>query len=188
MAARGFISANDAESAASHRDESAGLVKAARALLTEKELRLGNTRVQAPVNGIVTNLRLSPGTFLRAGQEILALIDEDSWHVSAYFEKTSLHNLKPGATAEVRLLMYPDYVFQGPVEGIGWGVFQSDGSAPDSLLPTLQPTADWVRLAARVPVRVNLRNFDRDRPLRIGARATVKIFSHSTYKEPEPKQ
>jgi len=176
MAGQNFISQDQLDQALAERDQTASAVDAAQASLNEANLRLGYTRLTSTVNGVVTNVRLSPGTYLKAGQSVFALIDSDSWHVSAYFRETTVRRIVPGMTARVRLIMYPGYSYTGKVEGVGWGVFQQDGSDTPALLPDINPTVDWIRLAARFPVRINLGNFKSDHPLRMGARATVEIL------------
>lgn len=176
MAGQSFISQDQLDQARAEKDQSAATAAAAGAGLREAELRLSYTRLASPVNGMVTNVRLSPGTYLKPGQQVFALIDSDSWHVSAYFRETTLRRIRPGMAARVRLIMYPGYNFHGRVEGVGWGVFQQDGSDSPALLPDINPTVDWIRLAARFPVRINLRDFKSDYPLRMGARATVEIL------------
>lgn len=176
MAGQSFVSQDQLDQARAEKDQTASAAAAAQAGLREAELRLGYTRLTSTVNGVVTNVRLSPGTYLKPGQQVFALIDSDSWHVSAYFRETTLRRIRPGMGARVRLIMYPRYNFHGRVEGVGWGVFQQDGSDSPLLLPDIRPTVDWIRLAARFPVRINLRDFKSDYPLRMGARATVEIL------------
>jgi multidrug resistance efflux pump len=174
MAAKNYLSQDEFDTARAAHEQTAAAAVAAKAALRDAELNLGYTKVYATVSGVITNMRLSDGVYVRPGQQVFALIDDDSWFVVGYFEETALRHIRPGMQADVRFLMYPNFVYHGTIEGIGWGVFQPDGSSED-LLPAIKPTVDWVRLAARFPVRINLRDFDPDRPLRVGGRVTVKV-------------
>ncbi len=148
----------------------------AEAALGEAELRLGYTRVFAPVNGYVTNLNLPVGTYVNEGVQLFAIVDADSFWFSARFKETFLDRVRPGQTATITLNSYPDRSFPGVVQGVGWGIFQPDGSTVE-LLPEVDPVVYWVRLAQRFPVRVEFLERDPSRPLRVGANGWVTIHT-----------
>ena len=152
-------------------------IRVAVSRLENAELQLGYSRATAPVNGLVTDLDVSLGTYASVGSPILALINTDSWRVVGYFRETQLARIRPGQAAVVYLPAYPGIRFEGTVQGIGWGVEQQggDGSRGPSGVPTVQPTVDWVRMAQRFPVRITLADNDPEHPLRTGMRATVRI-------------
>jgi multidrug resistance efflux pump len=152
-------------------------VRAALAQLESAELQLSYTRVAAPVNGYVTDLTLSPGSYANVGSPMLSLVDVDSWRVVAYLKETQLRDIRPGQPARVYLPAYSGVSFDGRVQGIGWGVEQQDSEGergPDGV-PSVSPTVDWVRMAQRFPVRITLVNPDPAHPLRKGMRATLRI-------------
>ncbi len=152
-------------------------VRAALAQLESAELQLSYTRVAAPVNGYVTDLTLSPGSYANVGSPMLSLVDVDSWRVVAYLKETQLRDLRPEQPTRIYLPAYPGVRFDGLVQGIGWGVEQQDSEGqlgPDGV-PSVSPTVDWVRMAQRFPVRITLVNPDPAHPLRKGMRAAVRI-------------
>ncbi len=152
-------------------------IRAAVAALEDAELKLSYATVVAPVNGYVTDLDLSPGSYATVGQPILSLVNTDSWRVEAYYKETQLEDIRAGQLATVYLPAYPGVRFEGSVQGIGWGVEQqdADGSRGPSGVPTVTPTVNWVRMAQRFPVRVTVADSDPGHPLRKGMRATVRI-------------
>jgi multidrug resistance efflux pump len=152
-------------------------VRSALAELEEAELQLSYCRVVAPVNGFVTNLTLSPGSYANVGTPMLSLINTDSWHITAYMLETQLRHIRPGQPANVYLPAYPNRIFEGTVQGIGWGVEQQDdeGATGSEGVPSVSPTVDWVRMAQRFPVRITLTNIDKEHPFRKGMRASVRI-------------
>ena len=131
-------------------------------------------RVHAPFEAWVTNLNIAVGAYARQGEQVFALVDNREWYVMANFRETFMPNIRPGLTAEVFLLSYPGHPVHGVVQGIGWAVHQADG-ATVGVLPAVQPTLDWVRLAQRFPVRVTITDLDERYPLRSGANAEVTI-------------
>lgn len=151
-------------------------IRAAVAQLERAELDLSYATVPAPVNGYVTDLRVSLGTYAGLGSPMLALVNADSWRIVGYFKETQLARIRPGQPAAVYLPAYPGVEFEGSVQGVGWGVEQQggDGARGPSGLPSVTPTVDWVRMAQRFPVRITVAD-DPEHPLRKGMRATIRI-------------
>lgn len=137
-------------------------------------LNLKRTRVVASVNGVVTNLDLHPGDFVAAGQQAMALIDSDSLRVEGYFEETKLPLVCIGAPVRVRL-MGEARDLTGHVESIAYGINDSSRSDSGNLLPNVDPTFSWVRLAQRIPVRVRLDPVPAGMRLIAGRTATVTV-------------
>jgi multidrug resistance efflux pump len=148
--------------------------QAARAELRRAELDLGYCSVRAPFDGWVTNLNIAVGEYANQGEQVFALVDDRAWYVMANFRETFLESIRPGDRAEVYLLAYPGRRFRGTVQGIGWALHQKDG-ATVGILPAVEPTLNWVRLAQRFPVRIALDERDPERPFRMGATAVVTI-------------
>jgi membrane fusion protein, multidrug efflux system len=150
-------------------------VELARAELHDAELYLSYTKVAAPTTGYVTNLLVRVGTYVRIGQQLFALVESETWWISANFMETYLRRVRPGQPARITIDMYPDRVFTGVVEGISAGIYQVDGEISGYGLPIVRQTIDWVRLAQRFPVRVTITDLDPRYPLRSGANAEVTI-------------
>ena len=148
--------------------------EAARAELHAAELDLGYCSVRSPFEGWVTNLNIAVGQYANRGEQVFALVDDRAWYVMANFRETFLESIRPGDRADVYLLSYPGHRFEGVVQGIGWALHQKDG-ATVGVLPAIEPTLNWVRLAQRFPVRIALEGRDPDRPFRMGATAVVTI-------------
>jgi multidrug resistance efflux pump len=150
-------------------------VDVAQANLHTARLDLEFTEVRAPVDGYVTNLKLRYGTQTVANQPALALIDTNSFWVYGYFKETQIRNVRSGNKAAVKLMTYPDQPLDGVVDSIGWGISRQDGQSDADLLPTVNPTFDWIRLAQRIPVRIRLTRIPEGVELRVGTTASVFI-------------
>ncbi|MBB4198006.1 hypothetical protein CCR94_05095 [Rhodoblastus sphagnicola] len=159
----------------------ASTVNEARAALAAAELNLERTIVRAPVNGVVTNLRLRRGDFLAAGQANLALIDSESFWLAGYFEETQLAAIHPGDEARYVLMGYPDRVLTGKVDSISRGIADQDGGAGGATLASVNPVFTWVRLAQRIPVRIAFGAVPEDTPLRAGLTATIAIGPRESF-------
>jgi multidrug resistance efflux pump len=141
----------------------------AKASLALAKLNLGYTEVVAPVDGYVTNMNTSEGTYVSAGNQLMALVDSSSFWIAAYFKETQLPHIQLGQKANLTIMGYDRQPFQGVVRSIGWGIFVQDGSGSDStgLLPSISQTIDWVRLPQRFAVRIQVLG-QPPVPLRIG--------------------
>lgn len=157
-------------------DDNAQL-RAARAQVEEAALDLEFTRVEASVDGYVTNLDLRLGSQVVANQPALALVDVNSYWIDAYFRETLVGKIRSGDRAVVTLMSYPDTPIEGIVESIGWGIAQQDGSTGWNLLPSVNPTFEWIRLAQRVPVLIRLEDKPDNVELRVGTTASVLVVT-----------
>src|SRR5215475_8534699 len=147
-------------------------VAAAEAAVHGAELDLAYCRVTAPFTGKVVNLNISVGAFARPGVEVFTLVDTGTWYVVANFRETQLRHIAAGAPADIRLQSQPSRHFRGTVVGLGWAVLPENGTSVMGL-PRVEKSIDWVRLAARFPVRLKVENPDES--FRLGASAVVTV-------------
>jgi multidrug resistance efflux pump len=155
--------------------EAAGAYQNAVAVRDVAQLNMDRSTVYASVNGIVTDLWLRPGDYVTASQPITALVDTDSFYVEGYFEETKLPRIHAGDRATVQL-MGTSELLGGDVIGIAGGVFDRQRSVGRDLLPNIDPTFTWVRLAQRIPVRIKLDPLPPSVRLVAGRTATVTIL------------
>lgn len=141
------------------------------------QLNLDFTKVWAPTDGYVTNLRSGVGDSAVAHQPILAVIDANSFYVQAFFRETFVGNFQKGDRAVVTLMSYPDTPLEGRVDSIGWGIAQQNGSTGFELLPSVKPTFEWIRLAQRLPVAVRIEKLPDNIKLRAGTTASVVVMT-----------
>ena len=144
--------------------------------LEAAQLNLGFTKVRAPADGYVTNLLLHVGDSAVADHPIMAVIDTNSFYVEAFFRETIVEKVRNGDRAVVTLMSYPDTPLEGKIESVGWGIAQQNGSSGFQLLPTVQPTFEWIRLAQRIPVIVRVEPPDNVK-LRAGTTASVVVMT-----------
>jgi len=150
-------------------------VRAALAAVRQAELNLEFTEIRAPADGFVTNLDLRLGTQAVANQPALALVDVSSFRVEGYFRETRIGRIHTGDHAVITLMTYPDTPLTGYVDSVGWGIAQEDGSTGESLLPNVSPTFEWIRLAQRIPVRIQLTDVPEEVKLRVGTTGSVMV-------------
>jgi len=162
-------------------DQAKGALQAAEAALRQAQvalntstLNLERAQVRAPAAGLVTNLDLRQGAYASAGHPVMALVDAGSIYVEGYFEENKLARIRQGDRVRVTPMGGP--ALEGTVESIAAGIADRDRSTSANLLPSVNPTFSWVRLAQRVPVRVKLDQTSSGTRLVAGQTVTVEIL------------
>ena len=154
-------------------------VQQAGADLHQARVNLERTRIIAPVDGWVTNLLARLQDYADIGQSEVSLVDSDSFWVDAYFEENQLAAIREGDAATVKLMGYRQTV-RGHVAGISRGIDVANAQPNQQGLATVNPIFTWVRLAQRIPVRIQLDQVPAGVRLVAGLTATVQIESAHT--------
>ncbi len=157
------------------------------AALGTAQLSLSYTRIYAPFDGQVIGLNISEGAYAHAGVEVFAFLDSRKWYVLANFRERQLRNILPGMRAEVYLLSNPDRRFQGIVQGISPAVESQQTGSEIKGVPFVKQALDWVRLAQRFPVRIEIENPD-PKIFRMGTTAVTTIAGWSPSESTKPNK
>jgi RND family efflux transporter MFP subunit len=153
------------------------------AALAQAEVNLERTRIASPVNGYVTNLTAQTGDYVSAGQRVISLINADSFWVDGYFEETQLDRIRIGDTARIALMAY-NAPMAGHVSGISRGIEVANAQSDQAGLATVNPIFTWIRLAQRIPVRIEFDHVSPENVLVVGMTATVQINPDTGHGEP----
>lgn len=168
------ISAELLENAKISADIARGEYREALAEVKVAELNLARSEVRAPRDGQITNLRLAEGNYVQTGQPVMALVDDQSFYVQAYFEETKLPRIPLGAPVRI-WLMSSGEPLEGRVASISRGITDRNASPDGQLLANVEPTFNWVRLAQRIPVRVVFDSLPQDVRLSAGMTSSVRV-------------
>jgi len=152
----------------------------AQANLDQARVNLGRTEIRSPVNGWVTNLLAQLGDYANVGQNLISVVDADSFWVDGYFEETNLEPIQVGDPAEIKLMGYHQIV-RGHVDSIARGINVPNAQPNAAGLAQVNPIFTWVRLAQRIPVRIHIDQVPDGVVLAAGMTATVQI-------DPRPQQ
>ncbi|BBV66135.1 HlyD family secretion protein [Kluyvera ascorbata] len=169
-----FISAEDLDTVNIALKVAQANFDAAKAELEHARWQLAQTTVKAPVDGWITNLTTRIGNYATVGHPVFALIDSHSFYVVGYFEETKLRHIREGDRADV-VLYSDDRKLQGHVSSIGRAIHDQSLATDGKLVADIKPTIPWVRLAQRVPVRIELDAQPADTVLVAGTTCTVSI-------------
>ncbi len=138
------------------------------------KLNLARTAVRSPVNGHVTNLLLNRGDYVSAGRAVMAVVDDDSYYIAGYFEETKLRYIHRGDAVSIRLLGF-DAPLDGHVASVARAITDRDNAIGADLIANVNPTFSWVRLAQRIPVRIELDHVPPSVTLSAGMTATLRV-------------
>ncbi|ADW74377.1 MULTISPECIES: HlyD family secretion protein [Rahnella] len=148
--------------------------QAAQASLEQAKWNLSKTTIVAPTDGYITNLQTRRGNYATSGTPLVGLVDIHSFYILGYFEETKLKNIREGNMADITLFN-GNIPLQGRVESIGRAIYDQSLDAPEDLLMNVKPNVPWVRLAQRVPVRIQLENVPEHVVLVAGTTCTIAI-------------
>jgi membrane fusion protein (multidrug efflux system) len=127
--------------------------------LEQADLNLRYCSVVAEIDGVVTRRNVNPGNTVQAGQGLMALRSLTDIWIDANFKETQLADLRIGQRVEVEADMYGGrHVFQGRITGFTMGT----GSTL-ALLPPQNATGNFVKVVQRLPVRIELSDYEPDR-------------------------
>jgi membrane fusion protein (multidrug efflux system) len=147
--------------------------------LDDATLNLRYCTIVAEIDGVVTRRSVNPGNNVQVGQSLMAIRSlRDTW-IDANFKETQLRNLRIGQHVVVEADMYGGrQKFEGRISGFTFGT----GSTL-ALLPPQNATGNFVKVVQRLPVRIDLINYDPDKlPLFVGLSVTptVDLWSKPT--------
>lgn len=168
------VSAEEKETYAINAAIAGSALRQAQVAADIARLDLARTELRAPVNGWVTNLQLRAGDYATTGRNAFSIVDADAFWVSGYFEETKLARIRDGARATIRL-MGEDRPITGRVNSFARGITDPNATPGGEGLATVNPNFTWVRLAQRIPVRIQLDTIPPGMRLSAGMTCTITV-------------
>lgn len=145
-----------------------------KAQLDLAEYYLSLTNVTAPVDGYVTNITCRPGDFVKQGDALFGLLDDNLWWIEANYKEYMLGRIKEGQKVWIITDIYPLTVFRGEVENCSRAVKRQEESS--TVLPVVSPTTDWIRLDQRFQLRIKFKEKPEGVRFYMGADARTFIW------------
>jgi membrane fusion protein (multidrug efflux system) len=149
----------------------------ARSDLDQALLNLRYCDVVSEIDGVVTRRSVNPGNNVQVGQSLMAVRSLTEIWIDANFKETQLAYLRIGQRVRCEVDMYGSrQEFEGRITGFTMGTGETL-----SLLPPQNATGNFVKIVQRLPVRVELTDYDPDKvPLFVG----LSVTPYAYYKEP----
>jgi multidrug resistance efflux pump len=127
------------------------------AALRQARINLADTKIHAPADGGITNLKIEQGYYAKAGVPLMTFVSfQEDW-IEANFRENSIGNIKVGDPVEFVLDMAPGEVHRGTIGSIGFAVKDPSNSAAGEAI-TVKAHSGWLRDAQRFPVTISLEN------------------------------
>jgi membrane fusion protein (multidrug efflux system) len=145
----------------------------ARSDLDQAKLNLRYCDVVSEIDGVVTRRNVNPGNNVAVGQSLMAVRSLTEIWIDANFKETQLAALRIGQLVKVEVDMYGSrQEFEGRITGFTMGTGQTL-----ALLPPQNATGNFVKIVQRLPVRIELTDYDPDRlPLFVGLSCTPYVY------------
>jgi membrane fusion protein (multidrug efflux system) len=149
----------------------------ARRDLAQAELNLRYCDVVSEIDGVVTSRSVNPGNNVSAGQGLMTVRSLTEIWVDANFKETQLADLRIGQRVRCEVDMYGGRrEFEGRITGFTMGTGQTL-----ALLPPQNATGNYVKIVQRLPVRIELTDYDPAKaPLFVGLSVSPYVY----FKEP----
>jgi membrane fusion protein, multidrug efflux system len=148
-------------------------LEVARRDLDQAELDLRYCDVFAEIDGVITRRNVNPGDNIQVGQALMAIRSLNEIWVDANFKETQLGDLRIGQPVDLYVDMYGGrHVFKGRISG-----FTEGTGSTLALLPAENATGNFIKVVQRLPVRIDLENYDPDKsPLFVGTSVVPYVY------------
>ncbi len=145
--------------------------------LESAELNLRYCDIVSEIDGVVLSRNVNPGNHVQTGQQLMAVRSLTEIWIDANFKETQLADLRIGQRVRCEVDMYGGKKeFEGRITGFTMGTGQTL-----ALLPPQNATGNFVKIVQRLPVRIELTDYDPAKaPLFVGLSVTPYVY----YKEP----
>jgi membrane fusion protein, multidrug efflux system len=141
--------------------------------LAQAELDLRYCEVRAEIDGVVARRNVNPGNNVAVGQSLMTVRSLSEIWIDANFKETQLADMRIGQRADLEVDMYGSRkTFRGRISGFTMGTGQTL-----ALLPPQNATGNYVKIVQRLPVRIELEDYDPEKEtLFVGLSVTPYVF------------
>jgi membrane fusion protein (multidrug efflux system) len=148
-------------------------LEAAKRDLAQAALDLRYTDIIADIDGVVTRRNVNPGNYVQVGQNLMAIRSLNEIWVDANFKETQLRDLRIGQPVDLSVDMYGGkHIFKGRISG-----FTEGTGSTLALLPPENATGNFIKVVQRLPVRIDLVDYNADQaPLFIGTSVVPTVY------------
>jgi membrane fusion protein (multidrug efflux system) len=148
-------------------------LEAANRDLAQAELDLRYCDIVAEIDGVVTRRSVNPGNYVQVGQNLMAVRSLEEIWVDANFKETQLRDLRIGQPVDLYVDMYGGkQIFKGRISG-----FTEGTGSTLALLPPENATGNFIKVVQRLPVRIDLVDYNPDQaPLFIGTSVVPYVY------------
>ena len=152
----------------------------ARAERDQAAVAFADTSIEAPIDGIVSNMKLQAGEYVEEGDAVFTVIEHGRIWIEANLKETQLTHVLEGQLASITVDAYPGVEWSATVDAIAPAT-----GAEFSVLPPQNATGNWVKVVQRIPVLLDIEQPPGGNPLRAGMTVAVSIDTERERTMPE---
>lgn len=110
---------------------------------------LQNTKIIAPVSGVLGNSSLELGNYISPGRVLFSIVQDETMYIKANFKETQIAKFRPGMKVRIKF---------DSTKGVIYGKIRSIAPATGSkftLIPPDNATGNFTKIVQRVPVLID---------------------------------
>lgn len=115
------------------------------------EIALNDTKIVAPISGVIGNRSIRKGQYVRTGGLLLSIVPLDSIWIVANYKETQIANFAKGQVVQFTVDAYPGKIFPGKILSIN-----PASGAEFSLIPPENATGNFTKIVQRIPVKISI--------------------------------
>ena len=151
-------------------------VESAKAQIGVITTQLRNTKLYAPMDGIIAKRWLLPGDVAQPGQSIFTLSGNNKLWVIIFLEETKVSGLHIGQNTIISIDAFSGTKFTGKIFSLG-----SNTASQFSLIPANNASGNFTKVTQRIPIKVSILGTQNGKPVTgynilPGMSAVVKII------------
>jgi membrane fusion protein, multidrug efflux system len=132
-------------------ESSVSAIKSAEAQVALIETQLKNTKLYAPMDGIIAKRWLLPGDITSSGQSIFTITNYTKFWIIVYLEETNISKIHIGQKALFKIDAFQGVTFNGKVFSIG-----SNTASQFSLIPPNNASGNFTKVTQRIPLKISI--------------------------------
>jgi len=126
-------------------------VESSAAQINVIKTQMFNTKLYAPISGLVAKRWLLAGDIVQPGQSIYTLNNNSKYWIIVYLEETKVGKLHIGQNAKFNIDAFPDVVFTGKIFSIS-----TSTAGQFSLIPASNASGNFTKVTQRVPLKISI--------------------------------
>jgi membrane fusion protein (multidrug efflux system) len=126
-------------------------VEAAKAQIGVINTQLSNTKLYAPIDGIIAKRWLLSGEIVQPGQSIFTITNNNKLWVVVFLEETNVSNVHLGQNVRFSIDAFSGKKFYGKVFSIG-----ANTASLFSLIPANNASGNFTKVTQRVPIKISI--------------------------------
>lgn len=126
-------------------------VETANAQIQVIKNQINNTKLYAPIDGIIAKRWLMPGDIVQPGQSVYTVNNNQKYWIIVYLEETKVGALHIGQEAEFELDAFDGVTFKGKIFSIG-----SSTASQFSLIPANNASGNFTKVTQRIPLKISI--------------------------------